>query len=84
MFTMVNAMQWAVRTVIQRANALTFVIDKDDKDIADSALRPSIVLYKLSTVMGSGVARKNFLPRQSLYIDQIEGLLLTQLIHKYF
>ena len=47
MFTMVNAMQWVVRTVVQRANAVTLVIDKDDKGI--TGLR--IVTCKLSTVM---------------------------------
>ena len=50
MFTMVNAIQWAVKTVVQRANAITLIID--DKDIADSTLRLSIVTCKLSTVMG--------------------------------
>ena len=47
---MVNAMQWAVRTVVQRANAIT--PDKDDKGIAESTLRLSIVTCKPSTVMG--------------------------------
>ena len=49
---MVNAMKWAVRTVVQRANAITLVIDKDDKGIADSPLRLSIVTCKLSNDMG--------------------------------
>ena len=52
MFTMVNAMQWALRTVIQRANAITLVKDKYDKGIEDSTLRLSIVTCKLTTVMG--------------------------------
>ena len=51
-FTMVNAMQWVVRTVVQRANAITLVIDKDNKGIANSTLKLSIVTCKLSTVMG--------------------------------
>ena len=50
--TMVHAMQWVVRTVVQRANAVTLVIDKDDKGIADSTLRLSIVTCQLSNVMG--------------------------------
>ena len=49
---MVNTMQWAVRTVVQRNNAITLVIDKNYKDIADSTLRLSIVTCKLSTVYG--------------------------------
>ena len=52
MYTMINAMQWEIRTVVERAYAITLVIDKDDKGIADSTLRLSIVTCKLSTVMG--------------------------------
>ena len=40
-------------------------------------------LLECKCILVSGIAGKNFLPRQSLYIDQIEGLLLTQLIHRY-
>ena len=43
----------------------------------------AISAYKIKSIC-SDVARKKLLPRQSLYVDQIEGLLLTQLIHKYF
>ena len=55
MFTMVNAMQWAIRTVIQRANAITLVKDKIKmtKVSQIQPLRLSIVTCKLSTVMGS-------------------------------
>ena len=48
---MVNVMQWAVRTVLQRANAITLVMHKDNKNITNSTLKLSIVTCKRSTVM---------------------------------
>ena len=45
MFTMVNAMQWAV---VQRVNVITLVMDKDDKGI----IQFQQTKYCQSTVMG--------------------------------
>ena len=39
MLTVANAMQWAVRTVVQRSDTIRLVINKDDKGITDSILK---------------------------------------------